>query len=189
LKARIMTLGEKFKQFRTAKQFSLEVLAKKTNLTRSFLSQIEKNKTSPSISSLIKIADALSIPVSDLFREEKEFHNYIVHEDERESFSIDKNNLKVEILTPRRQEKKFEPVLLRFGVGGRTGVISFTGPFFCLILEGQVELSIGTDTHVLGKGDSIYLGSVPEHRWRNIGKNDVLAFAVTMTPLGRETIG
>lgn len=58
-----MTLGEKLKSIRTARSLSLEDLAKKTYLFRSFLSQIEQNKTkqnktSPSISSLIKIAAA-----------------------------------------------------------------------------------------------------------------------------------
>jgi len=62
-----MTLGEKLRSIRTARALSLEDLAKKTNLTRSFLSQIEKNKTSPSISSLVRIAAALAVSMSDLF--------------------------------------------------------------------------------------------------------------------------
>jgi transcriptional regulator with XRE-family HTH domain len=66
-----MTLGEKLKSTRTARALSPEDLAKKTNLTQSFLSQIEKNKTSPSISSLIRIAAALEVGMGDLFLEEK----------------------------------------------------------------------------------------------------------------------
>jgi len=53
-----MTLGEKLKSIRTARALSLEDLAKKHTLPGAFSSQIEKNKTSPSISSLIEIAVA-----------------------------------------------------------------------------------------------------------------------------------
>jgi len=183
-----MILGEKFRRLRAAKGFSLEDLAKKTNLTRSFLSQIEKNKTSPSISSLIKIAEALGISVGDLFREEKDLNKSIIHQAERESFSIEKNKLKVELLTPRRQEKKFEPVLVRFGVGGSTETISLSGAFFCLVLEGKLELSMGNETHILAKGDSLYMESAPEERWKNIGEDDVMAFVVATSPIGGETI-
>lgn len=179
-----MTLGEKFKKTRTAKGFSLEDLAKKTNLTRSFLSQIEKNKTSPSIDSLIRIAAALGITVSDLFREEKDLGTYIIHEEERESYSIEKNKIKVELLTPRTKEKKFEVMFVRFGVGGSTELISLSGAFFCIVLEGKLELSVGGEVHLLSKGDSIYLDSPPEHTWKNIGESDVVAFAVATRPIG-----
>ena len=116
-----MTLGEKLKKIRRENGFSLEYLAKKTNLTRSFFSQVEKNKTSPSISSLIKIAAALEVNVGDLFREEKNLKKYIIHEEERESFSIEKDKIKIELLAPRFKNKKFDPMFTRFGVGGILG--------------------------------------------------------------------
>jgi len=137
-----MILGEKLKKIRLEKEFSLESLAKKTSLTRSFLSQVEKSKASPSISSLIKIAAALEVNVGDLFREEKNLKKYIVHEEERESFSIEKDKIKIELLAPRFKNKKFDPMFTRFGVGGDTGILSASGPCFCLVLQGKVELSI-----------------------------------------------
>lgn len=178
-----MTLGEKLKRIRTARAFSLENLAKKTNLTRSFLSQIEKNKTSPSISSLIKIANALEVRIGDLFLEEKSMKNYIIHENERETYVVEKDKVRVELLAPRRKEIKFEPMLLRFGVGGTTDVISAKGAFFCLVLQGKLKLTIGGEVHILTKGDSVYLDSPPEHVWKNIGKTEVVSFAVGIPPM------
>lgn len=176
-------LGEKLKKIRLEKEFSLESLAKKTSLTRSFLSQVEKNKTSPSISSLIKIAAALEVNVGDLFREEKDLEGYIIHEKERESFSIEKDKIKVELLAPRLKKKKFDPMFTRLGVGGDTGLISSSGVFFVVVLQGKIELTIGGKVYILVKGDSIYLDSVQDHRWKNIGKSEVLAFAVTTMPI------
>jgi transcriptional regulator with XRE-family HTH domain len=179
-----MTLGEKLKSIRAARALSLEDLAKKTNLTRSFLSQIEKNKTSPSISSLIRIATALEVTMSDLFLEEKKsMENHIIHENERETYVVEKDKVRVELLAPRRKDIKFEPMLVHFGIGGKAGLISAGGVLFCLVLQGKVELTIGEEVHVLTKGDSIYLDSPPEHVWRNIGKTEVISFAVGISPM------
>jgi len=173
-----MTLGEKMKSIRRARALSLEDLAKKTNLTRSFLSQIERNKTSPSISSLIRIANTLEVSMGDLFLEETKKKNYIVHENERETYAVEKNKVGIELLAPRRKDMKFEPMLLHFGIGGTTDVISPKGVYFCLVLQGKLELTIKGEIHVLTKGDSIYLGSPAEHGWKNIGKTEVISIAL-----------
>ena len=178
-----MTLGEKLKGIRAARTLSLEELAKKTNLTRSFLSQIEKNRTSPSISSLIRIAAALEVRVGDLFLEEKNMENYIIHEEEREAYVVEKDKVRVELLAPRRRDIKFEPMLVHFGVGGTTDVISAKGVYFCLVLQGKLELTIGEEVHILTKGDSVYLDSPPEHFWKNIGKTEVVTFSVGTSPM------
>jgi transcriptional regulator with XRE-family HTH domain len=178
-----MTLGEKLKDVRTAKGLSLEVLAKKTNLTRSFLSQVEKNKTSPSIASLVRIAAALQVHVADLFLYEVQEDKYVIRPGERESFVIEKEKIRIEILAPRKKEKKFEPMIIHFGVGGETDAIAVGGVLFCLVLQGRVELNSGGEVQVLTKGDSIYLDSRRENRWRNIGTTEVIAFAVATKPI------
>lgn len=178
-----MTLGERLKSIRTANALSLEDLAQKTNLTRSFLSQIEKNKTSPSINSLIKIATALGVRIGDLFLEERDWESYIIHENQRESYAVEKDKARIELLTPRRKDVKLEAVLAHFGVGGKTEMISSGVVAFFLILQGKVELTIGEKVHVLTKGDSIYLDNPPEHYWKNIGKTEVVYFAVAIPPM------
>lgn len=178
-----MTLGEKLKHIRTARALSLEDLAKKTSLTRSFLSQIEKNRTSPSISSLIKIANSLGVRIGDLFLEEKSMENYIIRENGRESYAFEKNKIKVEHLAPRKKDLKFEPMLIHLGVGGTSGKISAPEAYFCFVLEGKVELSIGEEVHVLTKGDSIYLDTSLEHTWKNIGETEAVGFSVNAMPI------
>ena len=178
-----MNLGEKLKKIRTEKKFSLQNLAEKTGLSRSFLSQVERNKTSPSLSSLIKITSSLGINIGDLFLKEKDVGDYIVHENERESFSITKDKLKIELLTPRIRGKQFDPMFVRFGADGNSGMLSAPGPYFCLLLEGNVELAIGGKVYILEKGDSIYLNLLFEHRWKNIGKSEALAFVVAGPPV------
>ena len=180
-----MSLGEKLKNIRTSRSLSLEDLAKKTNLTRSFLSQVEKNKTSPSVSSLIKIATALGIRVGDLFVDADNVENFIVPEGERKFYVVEKDKLKVELLAPRKTNLKFEPMLIRFGSGGTTGeVTGISGAaFFCLVLKGKLELAIRDKVHILKKGDSVYIDTPVEHTWKNVGKTEVVAFGVAATPI------
>ncbi len=177
------TLGEKLKRIRTERELSLEDLAKKTKLTRSFLSQVEHNKTSPSINSLISIAHALGISVGDLFREEESLEHSVLHKEDRISFSIERNQLTVELLTHRKTNRKFDPVFMRFGAGGDTGTIDAPGSFFLVIMEGTLELAVGSEVYTLSKGDSIYIDAPSEARSRNIGNTDVLAFAVASSPI------
>jgi transcriptional regulator with XRE-family HTH domain len=179
-----MTLGERLRKIRTNKAFSLEELAKKTGLTRSFLSQVEKNRTSPSINSLIKIAEALEVRIGDLFLENKNGEDkYIIHANERESYTLPKNKIRIELLAPRKNALGFEPMLIYLGVGAASGKIIAPRPFFCFILEGKLELTIGEETHVLTKGDSIYLDTPREHSWKNIGESEVVSFGVGIPPL------
>jgi transcriptional regulator with XRE-family HTH domain len=176
-----MTLGEKLKNIRAAKGFSLADLTKKTNFTSSFLSQVEKNKSNPSINSLIKIASALEVSMRTLFLDEENLKNYIIHENQRKTFVIKKDKVRVELLTPWRKDLNFEPMLAYFGIGGTTNTISAKGVFFCLVLQGKLELTIEEEVHVLTKGDSVYLNSPADHMWKNIAKTEVILFAVGMS--------
>ncbi|HPD60345.1 MAG TPA: cupin domain-containing protein [Thermodesulfobacteriota bacterium] len=178
-----MTLGERLKKIRSAKALSLENLAKNASLTRSFICQVEKDRASPSLSSLIKIAKALDVRIGDLFLEEKAPESHIIHEGERETYVIEKDKVKVELLAPRRNDIKFEPMLVHFGIGGTTDMISHVGVSFCMVLQGKLELRIGGEVYVLSKGDSIYLDSPTERVWKNIGETEVVSFAVGMPPI------
>jgi len=121
--------------------------------------------------------------MSDLFLEEKNRENYIIHENEREAYVVEKDKVRIELLAPRRKDLKFEPMLVHFGIGGTTDVIFAKGVYFCTVLRGKLELRIGGEVHILTKGDSIYLDSPPEHIWKNIGKNEVISFAVGISPM------
>jgi quercetin dioxygenase-like cupin family protein len=115
--------------------------------------------------------------------EENNRENYINHENARETHVVEKAKVRVALLAPRKKEIKFEPMLVHFGIGGKTDLISAGGVLFCLVLQGKVELTVGGEVHVLTKEDSIYLDSPPENIWKNIGKTEVISFAVGIPPM------
>lgn len=65
---------------------TLDEVANKSSLTKSFISQIELNKTSPSITSLMKVASALEIKLTDLFREEGPAEGVLIKKQTRDSY-------------------------------------------------------------------------------------------------------
>ena len=67
-----MEIGKKIKALRTKNGLTLEELASRSELTKGFLSQLERDLTSPSISTLEDILEALGTNLSDFFKEEKE---------------------------------------------------------------------------------------------------------------------
>ena len=76
-----MDIGAKIKQLRTQKDLTLEELASRCELTKGFLSQVERNLTSPSIATLNDILEALGTSLSDFFREDKDEKSVFRQED------------------------------------------------------------------------------------------------------------
>ena len=90
-----MDIGHKIKQLRIQKGLTLEELASRSELTKGFLSQMERNLTSPSIATLNDIVEALGSSLSEFFREDKEeqivFHKKDFCVDERENYTVQWN--------------------------------------------------------------------------------------------------
>ena len=67
-----MDIGNKIKKLRTKQGLTLEELASRCELTKGFLSQLERNLTSPSITTLDDSLEALGSSLSEFFAEDKE---------------------------------------------------------------------------------------------------------------------
>ena len=104
-----MDIGKKLKELRLQNDLTLGDLASRSELTKGFLSQVERNLTMPSIATLEDILEALGTNLSEFFHEEPE--NQIVFStqdffvDEQEDYSI-------EWVIPNAQKNKMEPILL-----------------------------------------------------------------------------
>jgi transcriptional regulator with XRE-family HTH domain len=162
-----MELGEKLKAIRIEKKMTLDEVAKKSSLTKSFISQIELNKTSPSITSLMKLASALEIRLTDLFREENLAQEVLVKRERRDSYYNKKTQLTIEILFTRSPDQKMEPIYLRLKPGGKTEVLTRVGQEFVYVIKGKVKLFLNEKEYVAGEGDSLYFDSSIPHSWEN----------------------
>jgi transcriptional regulator with XRE-family HTH domain len=151
-----MGLGNRIRVRRKELSFSLRELASKTGLTASFLSQIERNLTNPSLESLRKISDALEVPIF-FFLAEPAIKSPIVRRDRRLKLTLPESNLTYELLSPDLN-RQMEPFLAELEPGEE----KFNFPLrqqteeFIYVLQGQLEIQLGGDVYLLSPGDSIY---------------------------------
>jgi transcriptional regulator with XRE-family HTH domain len=177
-----MSIGNKVKELRKKRGLSLAELSQLTGFTRSFLSQVENEKTTPSIASLIKIANALGVVASQLFFEEGSEEKIVIRKKDREVFTNKKSRVRFERLVLRTPEKRIEPVLVHMEPRGFTGVYQANGHEFGILLKGKIELTLGGKTYVLEEGDSVYFDATTPHSWRNIYRGKSIGLWVGTSP-------
>ena len=110
-----MDIGNKIKQLRTRQGLTLEELASRSELTKGFLSQLERDLTSPSIDSLSDILEALGTNLSEFFQEDKNDQFVFRSED---FFVDERENCTVNWIVPNTQKNQMEPILLELPAGG-----------------------------------------------------------------------
>ncbi|MCI8342230.1 MAG: helix-turn-helix domain-containing protein [Firmicutes bacterium] len=176
-----MDIGIKIKQLRTQKGLTLEELASRCELTKGFLSQLERNLTSPSIATLNDILEALGTTLSEFFREAKDekivFKTDDFFVDERDGYTVN-------WIVPNSQKNKMEPVLIELEPGKRTFELSPSdGEEFGFVIEGRITLVNGNTEHFVRKGETFYLNGRDFHYIKNDKKTKAKIIWVSTPPL------
>ncbi|MBA7537324.1 hypothetical protein ES705_29591 [subsurface metagenome] len=169
-----MDLGFRLRDLRRRHKMTLEELAKRTGLTSSFLSQVERNVTSPSVKSLREIASALNTKVSRLFEEERSRDFVFVKKGKKKKSVNNKLKSRNEVLASGFLDIRMEPSLLILEVGGKIEKQSdsLDGEEFGFVLKGKVELLRGPEKFIMEKGDSIYFKGVKSHKIVNVDNSE-----------------
>jgi len=169
-----MKLGSRLRDLRRRQEMTLEELAKRTGLTSSFLSQVERNVTSPSVKSLREIAFGLNTKVKCFFEEEEHRDFIFVKKDKRKNVVNDKLKSCYQVLASGLLNIRMEPSLIILKVGGETEKQprSDDGEEFGFVLKGKVELLRGMEEFIMEKGDSIYFKGVKSHKIVNIDSSE-----------------
>lgn len=164
-------VGERLRAIRQLRRRTLKDIADRAGLSESFLSQVERGRTSASISSLQRIASALGVDVSDVFSFNGVDRPRVVGRAARPTISFGTLGRKA-LLTPKPFHS-VEVVAAEFDAGGSTGEEPYAHGdseevFF--VVSGEVELYLGGETFALEAGDSAQYRSSTPHRVRNRGK-------------------
>jgi len=168
-------LGERIREKRLEVKLSLKEVAEKTGLTRGFLSQVERDLTEPSISSLRKIAQALNVPIF-YFLMDKNHHDPVVRKAERKVLKFNSNSdLILELLSPELN-RNIQMVIgrLKPGCTDCDEPITHIGEEIILVLEGKMKFQLGEGVHYLEEGDSIYCCDHIPHRIWSEGDTDLV---------------
>ena len=177
-----MDVGRRVRELRVRRGLVIEDLARKSGLSKPYISQVETGKASPSLQTVQKLAQALGVPLTYLFLEEA-FSCHVTRRTERRAISFgDPDKLVFFLSAPNRS---LEMLLLEipsgYTAGGRTH--SHEGEECHWVLEGTITAVQGDQRFVLAPGDSFHWdGSVP-HRIENHGPV-VARLLVARTPPG-----
>ncbi|MCF0109726.1 MAG: helix-turn-helix transcriptional regulator [Erysipelotrichaceae bacterium] len=164
-----MEIGQRIRQLRNKNNLTLEELASRCELTKGFLSQLERDLTSPSISTLEDIVEALGVTMYDFFKEEEE-EKIVFTEDD---FFVDqKDDHTITWVIPNAQKNDMEPILIEIEPGKTSQLIyPHEGEEFGYVLSGRVKLIQNEDKGVLVKsGQTFYIKGDNEHYLLNDGK-------------------
>lgn len=179
--------GEKIRTVRERRGLTLREVAKQAEVSESLVSQIERNKVSPAIDTLLSLADALEIDPEYLFadwRRDRSIH--IVRKKERHSFA--KPGILYERLAQAESQERIgiEAYKITLEPGAKTGSTAYGHPGWELgvVESGKASLTVGNHTHILKPGDSASFRSEAPHVLANPGKDKLRMFWVITPPKG-----
>lgn len=181
-----ISLGPDIRTVRKQKDLTLTQLASMTELSISFLSQVERNLLTPSVSALKRIADVLGIPAGALMfktgRATGMARVSIVRRRERKRITLPASNITYELLSPDLR-RRTSILWLHAAPGAQSGpAFSHEGEDAVVVLKGQLKVEVGGVWHDLASGDSIYFRSELPHRWCNRSNRDAEAIWVSTPP-------
>ena len=148
-------VGERIRQRRKELGYSLRQLGARTNLTASFLSQVENGQCSPSLSSLQRIATALEVPMF-AFLDTSRQPDPVIRANERPRLDLCDSDICYELLS-RNLGGQMMAVLINVQPGGRRIAERLSKPTdeVMYVLRGRLSVTIEDQTYALDPGDSI----------------------------------
>ena len=170
----MVKIGHKIKQYRLKLGLTQSELAKRTELTKGYISQLENDICSPSIATLQDILNVLGMSLQEFFAEPEQDKVAYTQSD---YFYSKNGGGESTWLIPNSQLKEIEPIILTLPTDTESEErLPFKGEEFGFVLEGRVEIVMQNECHKLKKGDCFSIDGTKQHKIRNInkGKSKVL---------------
>ena len=149
-------IGNKIKELRVMNGLTQEELADRAELTKGFISQIERNHTSPSISTLEDILQCLGVTVAEFFSQADDEQIVFGEEDYFEKVDKDLKS-RIEWIIPNAQKNEMEPIRMTLSPGGSSYPDNpHEGEEFGYVISGEITLHLGNAIHKVKAGESFY---------------------------------
>lgn len=163
-----MNLGEKIKKYRKKKNYTLKELSNITKLSVGFLSNIENNLNSPSISNLQQICQALNVNLMEILDEKISESPVTKKEDRVEIFSNHDSKVKIENIVVGKNSIN-GIVITMDKKSEQYGDVSWGHSYdeIGVVIEEELDIELENSKYNLKKGDTIFVKSFTSHRYRN----------------------
>jgi transcriptional regulator with XRE-family HTH domain len=169
----IVAVGKAIRTLRKEKGLSLRELSRLAGLSTSFLSMVERGRSSLALTSLNNVAKALDTDLADLFISERKVRvshplPHVSRAEEDGRLAIASSQRVYKVLSPRAPGLILEPLLVTVQPNsGFEEPYNHEGEEFAHVIEGELIFTVDGEDHHLGPGDSIHLLSTVPHAIRN----------------------
>ncbi len=186
------SLGARLAYFRKFRALSLEQVATRAEITKSYLSKLERGLSSPTIATLLKLAKALNVNSEQLIGDPTQNTDVLVEKaKDRVPFSrsFERDGYIYEAIASHRTDKVMMPFIMYppSTVDTKKGLASHAGEELILLISGKMEVIFSDRVIKLNAGDSVYFNASKPHRSRSTGKTPAKALVV-VTDLSRRSV-
>ncbi len=178
-----LEIGERLRAIRLLRRLTLREVATAAAVSESFVSQLERGRSSASVATLQRLSAAVGVEISDLFVGEQQAGPRVRRRQEREWLEWGHLGRKA-LLTPKPFHS-LEAVAATFDPGGSTGDEPYThgdSEELLLVVAGHVHLQLGSELLDLSTGDSVNYRSSTPHRVSNPGSEPAEVLFVISPP-------
>ncbi|SCP95182.1 helix-turn-helix domain-containing protein [Anaerobium acetethylicum] len=177
-----MQIGIKLKELRIMKGLTQEELADRAELSKGFISQLERDLTSPSIATLMDILQCLGTDLKDFFNDSPDEQVVFKSTDYFEKIDSDFKN-RIEWIIPNAQKNTMEPIRITLEPDGSTYPDNpHEGEEFGYVLQGSITLYLGKKIFKVRKGESFYFTPNKEHYIKASSKSGASLIWVSSPP-------
>lgn len=163
-----MQIGKKIKRLRLKKGLTQEELGERTDLSKGFISQLERDINSPSIETLFSILNVLGSKPKDFFDDEQALTKVVYPKGEQTVYLDEEKKYKLHWLISESNENNMEPVLISLDIGGQFKQFEPSlSETFIYVLQGKVSLTLGKQIYIATAGESLYFEASDNHHLEN----------------------
>jgi transcriptional regulator with XRE-family HTH domain len=174
-------IGARLAELRKEHRYSIRKLAERAGVSASLISDVERGKVEPSISTLKRLSDGLGTTLTYFFSEPAEQSGRVVRAGERVVLrggedannelrsAIETSGIRFELASPDQTET-IEAIFGRYEVGASLGdePVTHAGEEWGMVLKGRLKVWVGDEIHFLDPGDAIWYPSTTPHRMENV---------------------
>jgi transcriptional regulator with XRE-family HTH domain len=176
------SLGKNLRALRKAEGLTLVQLGDQAGLSASYLSQVERGVTMPSLPRLTSIAQALGVELRVFFEDDVASPRIVRANQGRKLQCTD--GISVELLSAHPTGKSIQPYCIAFRPGaGREHNSVYPGEECGFVLKGELTVTVGEETYMLAAGDSIHYHRHEPHSWHNHGDEECVVLWTASPPV------
>lgn len=175
------SIGMRLAELRKQHRYSIRKLAERAGVSASLISDVERGKVEPSISTLKRLSDGLGTTLTYFFSEPAEQNGRVVRAAERVVLrggenahgelrsAIETSGIRFELASPEQAEA-IEAIFGRYEIGASLGddPVTHAGEEWGMVLKGRLKVWVGDEIHFLDPGDAIWFPSTTPHRMENV---------------------